>query len=137
MLAGFLEIDMRIMDDVNLSRVVMGEEGTSVCFELIDMQQGAPIGIIHCENVLLFNFHSVMDMDGFAVYVGQVDVDEYHGDMARAKLAELGFCFRDSLGRTSMTESGIVHHLHIEGGEICVDVCCGGYHYVGSSRSRG
>ncbi len=119
---------MRIMNDVNLDKILVNREGKAVRLEFINMQDGGLVGFIECEDVLLFNYHNVMDAEGLAIYVGHVDVDELVGDAARTTLAKLGFGFRDSLGRTGTTESGVIQHLHVEGGEVSIDLCCGQYH---------
>ena len=116
---------MRIMDDVNLDRVIVETNGKACRLEFIDMREGVRAGVIECRDVILMNYHNIMDAEGFATYVGQVDLDELVGDAGRGKLCELGFRFRDAAGRTSTTGSETIQHLHVEGGEVCIDVCCG------------
>ncbi len=116
---------MRIMDDVNLDKIVIDKSGKACRLEFINLRDGAPVGVIECMDVILINYHNVMDFEGLATYVGQVDLDELGGDLGRAKLCDLGFKFRDSLGHTGTTNSGTVRHLHVEGGEVCIDLCCG------------
>lgn len=113
------------MDDVNLDRVIVDKDGKTVRLEFIDMGEAWPVGVIECRDVILVNYHNVMDAEGLAIYVGQVDLDGLSGNSARTKLHDLGFKFRDALGRTMTTETDKVHHLEVAGGEVHIDLCCG------------
>lgn len=118
---------MRILDDVNLDKIIFDMDGKTVLFHFIDIYKGQFLGCIECKNVILFNYHNVMDTEGFPIYIGQVDHYELSGNLGRAKLVELGFGFRDPNGLPSLGQNDVMHQLYLEGGEVCINLCCAEY----------
>ncbi|EEF62124.1 hypothetical protein Cflav_PD6399 [Pedosphaera parvula Ellin514] len=94
------------------------------------MTDGQPCARLIANGVILLHYHNIFDSgDGLAAYVGEVTVQELGMDESGLVLSQLGYGFRGSgMERHSML-------IHIEGGEVAVDIVCSEYHLIGHASN--
>jgi hypothetical protein len=111
-----------LLEDVNLSEICFGRNGTSVTLAFLNMSDGSEVGTLVCSGLAFFAFSH--DPDGsLPVYVGEVYRVPVRGaGEVRELLKRLGYGFRDWSGSLSEVEA-TAYHVHAEGG-ITLDIVC-------------
>ncbi|MDR3490884.1 MAG: hypothetical protein P4M12_02430 [Gammaproteobacteria bacterium] len=116
---------MKILSDINLSNMSFNKLGRGVEFKFLDMQKGEPISNIQCNAVYLFNYHNTFsEDDGFACYIVEIECTLIPHDSVNKWLANNNFGFMDMNGGVYVPSKKDLIHLHIESGDIVIDLAC-------------
>jgi hypothetical protein len=120
---------IQLFKDVNLSDINIQNYGRDVLLKFCDMQDGEICGSIHLKNVYILNYHNIFEDkdDGLACYIGEVTIAELQGEEASSKLNVLGFQFEGCDGLTYLPQSSTLFFLHLEGGELAIDLISSNY----------
>lgn len=117
-----------ILADVNLSTLSFSDNGRILTVEFLNMADGSPCAQLTAIGVVAFNFHNTFDDDDDALpaYVGEVTCQDLEAQEAASLLSRLGYGF---LGRgvTPYAPKSARLHMHLEGGEVTIDVICSEY----------
>ena len=125
----------KILEDVNLSNISISKDGKEILFQFNRLQNDAARVEVVCSSVYVFNFHNVFEdeYDGLPCYVGEVRYGRICGSDLCRKLKELNFGFRveedpvepNSKKRMYIPGDRKAYFLHMEGGEVDIDIICG------------
>jgi len=125
----------RILEDVNLSEISISKDGRNIVFQFSELYKDDRCAEVICSSVYVFNYHNIFEdeYDGLPCYVGEVDYGEVHGLNLCQKLTELNFGFvvekdptdPNSGSKTYLPPNNKAYFLHIEGGQVDIDIVCG------------
>ena len=118
-----------ILQDVNLSNVQMSTDGRTISIGFIDMFDGKCLGHLSLESVLVFRYFNAFESseDSFPAYVGKVICRELVPDEITAELVNLGYRFIAGDGQIFIPSGKSLFLIHIEGGEVSIEIICGKY----------
>jgi hypothetical protein len=115
----------RVLSDVNLSECNFSARNLTASLEFLNMTDGAPIATCICHRTVLFHSHTLPDIS-FSVYVGEVDIAEIELKSEAESLLEnlkYGWAVSSYANEWRPGESKLFH-IHIEGGDVIVDIVC-------------
>lgn len=116
---------MILLSNINLDGISFNNLGRGVEFSFIDMDKGEPLTNLQCNAVYLFNYHnSFSDDEGFACYIAEVTYEFIPADLASKILMKYNFSFINLDGSTLVPTKKDLINLHIESGDIVVDIIC-------------
>ena len=115
------------LEDMSLERIILGEDGKSLEFILVDTLDSKKVTRIKCKAIMSFNYRVIFedDNDGFPVYVGEVNWEKVSGNDIIRVLHDVDFPFYRPNGGVYCPNIETIYVMDIEGGEICVDLICG------------
>lgn len=131
MIMGTRKMEM-LLEDVNFDELVIGRDGKTLVLKFIDMNEGNPVSALKCSSVFMLNYQNTFEVDdGLACYVGEVGYSHVAENEVSEWLRRNNFSFSTSvIGGKNLNDSGLIW-LHIEGGEVIVDVACQGLEHNG------
>jgi len=111
-----------LFEDVNLAQIDISRDGMNITLTFVDMHGGNLCGKLECVSVFAFNYHNNFlpdGNDGFACYVFEVTLQEIPKGDIESYLKKMNYGFN------SFTLSyDYCNLLHIEGGDVIIDVLC-------------
>jgi hypothetical protein len=89
------------------------------------MTDGRPCAQLTANGVVMLNYHNAFDNDDDALpaYIGEVTCRELGVKEADSVLSGLGYGFIGNGGTIYVPKLGCFH-IHIEGGELAIDMVC-------------
>jgi hypothetical protein len=118
--------------DVNLAEIVFSGEGQELNLSFLNMSDGSEVGRLKCQGLLALEYHTTISP--LPLYVGEVNHDEFEAFQATEMLRNLKYSFCGQSEISVHPPLGRLHHLQIEGGEICIQVVCEGLTIYGKSK---
>lgn len=116
---------MQLLSDINLDEVIFSPNGKDLTFKFVNMTDGALINIIKCKSIFIFTYNNTFeDDDGFACYVGEVTCERISHSNLKKWLTEKRFSFYDVDKSIYVPTTRDLFNLHIEGGQIVIDLAC-------------
>jgi|AraplaCL_Cvi_mCL_1032061.scaffolds.fasta_scaffold44908_1 hypothetical protein len=109
----------RLLEDANLSDVVLRNGTTGVEFLFLNMSDGGEIGTLRCNGVVLFTYCTVPD-EGLPHYVGEVNHSVLRRGQAQAFLAGCGRFNPDAVVQYDNEQ---LHHVEMAG-SMSITVLC-------------
>ena len=116
-----------LLKDVSLATVSLSADGTAVGMEFLSLQDGAPCAALQCRRVILLAFRNAFEhnKDAFPCYLGEVVREDLSSSSLRERLDGFQYGFSRGDGSTYMPAGSRGVHVHLEGGEVILDVICG------------
>ena len=117
-----------LLSDINLSSLSLTNDGRVLTIDFLNMADVSHCAQLIADGVVAFNYHNTFETDDDALpaYVGEVTCRELREQDKDAALSRLGYGFLGKGCATFLPESGRIH-IHIEGGEVSIDLICGAY----------
>lgn len=110
-----------LLNDTNLSEVAFGSNGQSLVLTFLNMRDGDEEARLGCSGLLIVKYQSTCS--SLPLYVGDV-IDEIVGEDSMQRLGQMGYGFMNRDGTTLSSPSERLHFVHLEGGEIDIDIVC-------------
>lgn len=111
-----------IVQDTNLSEFSFESDGQLLRLSFLNMRDGHEEARIECRGIIAVKYHSVGVP--LPLYVGEVVHEEISGDTLAQSLDKLGYGFLNQAGAKFLPRREGLHFVHIEGGEIDIEVAC-------------
>ncbi|WP_139281595.1 hypothetical protein [Vibrio aerogenes] len=119
-------INMNLLSNVNLDGINFHPDGRTIELEFIDMDEGDSVGTIKCTQVFICHYQNTFEYDdGFACYVGEVECHEIISEDIVSLLEKHNYGFTGNSGGIYKPVEDSLFKLHLESGEILLDVICG------------
>ena len=120
-----------LLKDVNLDNVSFLNNGTSLRFDFINMNDGESYATIICKEVCLFRYDNAFESEGdaFPCYIIEVTVNRVNNENIDRVLNELQWNFELSDQYHSQFFSTENHLISINSGEVHILVLCNGYDF--------
>lgn len=113
-----------VLEDANLDRIEISRDGKSVILTFLDMLEGKTNLTVKCDGVVILDYQNAFFADdGFAVYVGHVNVDQVSQEQAKSSLTQLRYQFHSDED-SNWPYMGPCFLVHVEGGEVLLRVLC-------------
>lgn len=122
-----MSLTLQLLADVNLAKMEFSDDGRILTLSFLNMADGHLCARLLARKVIAFNYHNVFteDDDALPAYIAEVTWRELRRNEGAAILRRLGYGFLAKGVETFTPES--CFQIHVEGGEIVVDVICGEY----------
>ena len=117
-----------LLSDVNLSSLSFSNSGRVLTIDFLNMTDGDRCAQLIAIGVVIFNYHNAFedDEDALPCYVGEVTCRALREPTKDVALLQLRYRFIGSGVMAFKPEIGLFH-IHIEGGQLCIDLICGEY----------
>jgi hypothetical protein len=111
-----------LLQDSNLSEVAFGSNGQELFLTFLSMEDGREVARLRCHGLLVVKYHSVSSP--LPLYVGEVTHEKIDVQNSTLRLASLDYGFTNQDSRSLHPNSEGIHFVHIEGGELDIDIAC-------------
>jgi hypothetical protein len=125
-----------LLRDVNLSEIYIYPDGTKITIKFLSMFDGHAVATLTTYDVIVFNYHNAFDCsaDALPTHVGEVTCRSIAQEQVHICLAALAYKFAiaDDYSQSTLMNGAIL--IHIEGGEVAIDILCGRYEINAPTR---
>lgn len=112
----------QLLCDVNLAEITFGDGGQTLALTFLNMNDGSTVGILRCDGLLVVKYHTVLS--SLPLYVGEVNHDEVGNSQGLELLKRSDYSFLDESGTILNPRLDRLHYVHIEGGEVYIEIVC-------------
>ncbi len=111
-----------LLHDTNLSEIAFTSNGPALVLSFLSMYDGREELRLNCRGLLIVKYHSISSP--LPLYVGEVIHEEISAEDTKLRLAHSGYGFTNQDGTVLTLRSERLHFVHLEGGEIDIDIVC-------------
>ena len=131
-----MEKTLRLRRDGNLSDIFIYPDGTRLAINFLSSFDGGAVSRLTVYGVIAFNFHNTFDCpaDALPTYVGEVTCRPIAQEQIHSCLGSLAYGFTFKGDYRPNTLASTANLIHIEGGEVAIDILCGRYEIAYPAR---
>jgi hypothetical protein len=112
----------QLLNDVNLANIAFGKDGQEITLSFLSMTDGGEVATLRCSGLLVLKYQTVLFP--LPLYVGEVNHEEFTNMQIAELLRGFDYSFFDQSGNTFDPHLERLHNVHIEGGEVYIQIVC-------------
>jgi hypothetical protein len=118
-----------LLQDVNLALIEISQDGRNITLDFVNMADGGAHAKLEAQAVVLFNYQNAFEAgeDALPAFVAEVTCEEFDNHGRSSQLMKLGYGFLGRGVETYVPKLNNCFVIHVEGGEVSLDLLCGAY----------